>query len=557
MESHFTQKRVLAIATTAFLGLLSVFFISSSAYAAVTGSILPTGDGYSLQWTTSTGTAHYTLVDETTCNGLTDYVQTTTVGQRDAFTTSLSSVPDGSTITSIAIKPCASRVSGGGANPVMNLFHRFDGVNSADSGAYSLTGTTPAELATTTFAGLSKVKGSTTTLQVGAVLTSSTKGARLSRLSTVITYTPLAAPTALVATASSSSSTVISLAWTDNATNETGYLIERGLSSTTLSQIGSSATSTYTDKTAAPGTTYYYKVRATNTGGNSAYSNIASATTGSVPSAPTTLSTASISSSQIDLSWTDTASNETGYSIERSLTSGSGFSLVATRTANTVAYSDTGLSNGTTYFYRVKATNGYGSSAYSNESSTTTAPAPLTAPSGLTGTQDASLIQINLSWTDNSTDETAFAVERKLSTSGSYTHLATTSANATTYNDNTVTGGATYNYRVRGYKTAMYGSYSNIATATAPNVPGTPFLSTSISTSTPGGINLSYFGSNTSFYTIERSFTSTTSFSFLSTSSSLFYVDVPPSNGTWWYRVFGTNNYGSSGYSNADTETLP
>jgi hypothetical protein len=440
----------------------------------------------------------------------------------------------------------------------MKLFYRYDGVNSADGGSYSLTGTTPAGLSTTNFA-LSKVKSSTTTLQVGAVLSSGTKGARLSQLATVITYTPLTAPSALVATPSLSSTTQVTLTWTDNSSNETGFLVERGLSTTTFSQIGSvgSSTTTYTDKTVSAGTTYYYRIRATNTGGNSTYSNTATATTGSLPSAPTTLSTASAGSSQINLSWTDTSSNETGFSIERSLTSGTGFSLVATRTADTVAYSDTGLSSGTTYYYRVYATNGYGASGYSNESATTTAGSAPAAPSSLTGSQDPTSIKINLSWTDNSSDETAFAVERKLATSGTYAHIATTSANAVSYDDTTVAQGVTYNYRLRAYNAGGYSSYSNTATATAPSVPAAPSLSAVVSSTTPTDVVLSYFTSGANYYTIERSFTSTSSFSFLATSTVGTYTDVNPGSGTWWYRVTGTNNYGASAYSPFAFVVLP
>jgi hypothetical protein len=54
----------------------------------------------------------------------------------------------------------------------MNIFYRFGGVDSADAGNYSLSGTTPTDLATTTFSGLLLAKGSSSTLEVGAVLSS-------------------------------------------------------------------------------------------------------------------------------------------------------------------------------------------------------------------------------------------------------------------------------------------------------------------------------------------------------------------------------------------------
>src|SRR5207245_1606486 len=101
--------------------------------------------------------------------------------------------------------------------PVVNVFYRTGGVNSADAGGYSLgNGTTPTEtgIATTSFSGISILKGAGTSLEVGAVLTTDTngKGAKLSRIATTLTYTE--APSNLSATAPYSSR--IDLTWTDN-----------------------------------------------------------------------------------------------------------------------------------------------------------------------------------------------------------------------------------------------------------------------------------------------------------------------------------------------------
>jgi len=92
-----------------------------------------------------------------------------------------------------------------------------------------------------------------------------------------------AAPTSLVATAASSSS--INLTWTDNSTNETGFYIERapnsGGSPGTFVQVGSVGVgvTSYPDTGLAASTTYWYRVRAYNVAGDSAYTNNASATT--------------------------------------------------------------------------------------------------------------------------------------------------------------------------------------------------------------------------------------------------------------------------------------
>ena len=91
-----------------------------------------------------------------------------------------------------------------------------------------------------------------------------------------------------------------------------------------------------------------------------------------LPAAPANLSATSVSSSQINLSWTDQSTNETGFQIERKTGAGGTYALIMTTTANATAYSDTGRVEGTLYFYRVRAVNGAGNSAYSNEANATT-----------------------------------------------------------------------------------------------------------------------------------------------------------------------------------------
>ncbi len=90
------------------------------------------------------------------------------------------------------------------------------------------------------------------------------------------------------------------------------------------------------------------------------------------PAAPSGLNAVANSSSQITLSWVDNANNESGFKLERSLTSGSGFSQIATPAANVISHPNTGLTASTQYFYRIRATNAAGDSAYSNEASATT-----------------------------------------------------------------------------------------------------------------------------------------------------------------------------------------
>jgi hypothetical protein len=76
--------------------------------------------------------------------------------------------------------------------------------------------------------------------------------------------------------------------------------------------------------------------------------------------------------------------------------------------------------------------------------------------------------ELTVSWTDNSTTEDGFQVERKTGTTGSYSQIATVGANTTSYTDTGLTGGSTYCYHVRAFNSAGTSSYSNEACGVVP-----------------------------------------------------------------------------------------
>jgi hypothetical protein len=91
------------------------------------------------------------------------------------------------------------------------------------------------------------------------------------------------------------------------------------------------------------------------------------------PAAPSTLTANARSTNRIDLAWTDTATTEGRFILERATNSSFTSNLTSlTLGANTTSYSDTTLNANTTYFYRIRAYNTAGYSAYSNTASATT-----------------------------------------------------------------------------------------------------------------------------------------------------------------------------------------
>ena len=358
-----------------------------------------------------------------------------------------------------------------------------------------------------------------------------------------------AAPSGLTATAIST--TQVNLSWVDNSPNETGFRIERsiGTNFVEITTVGAGIT-TFSDTGLVPGTNYLYRVRATNLLGDSAYSNQATATTLVPPPAtPTGLAATATSSSQINLTWSDVAT-ETGFKIERKTGSGGTYAQIATVGAGVTTYSNTGLSGNTTYFYRIRATNAGGDSAYSAEASATTLNSPPAAPATLTAVA-ASGTQINLSWPDVA-NETGYKVERKTGSGGTYAQIGTTTTGVLTYSDSGLTAGTTYFYRVRATNSAGDSSYSPEASATTLNSPAAPATLTAVAASSTQ-INLSWADvANETGYKIERKTGSSGTYAQIATTGAgvLTYSNTGLTTGTtYFYRVRATNATGDSPYS--------
>ena len=263
--------------------------------------------------------------------------------------------------------------------------------------------------------------------------------------SATTTAAPLNAPSNLVAIASG---TNITLSWTDNSDNETGFKLERSLSgvnSWTQIAVISANTTFYGDTGLSPGTAYDYRIRSYTASSNSSYSSTATATTLALPNAPLYLATNTLSSTEITISWTDDSNNETGFKIERS-PNNSTWTQIATVSANETMYSDTGLTPQTTYYYRVRAYNAAGNSSYSNTDSGYTFQAPPAAPIDF-DIVVLSTSSVKLTWTDVATDETGFVIDR--STDGGLTWYSreVKTPNLNQFTDTGLSLG-TYSYRV-------------------------------------------------------------------------------------------------------------
>jgi FtsP/CotA-like multicopper oxidase with cupredoxin domain len=300
-----------------------------------------------------------------------------------------------------------------------------------------------------------------------------------------------AAPTNVVATAVSS--TVVNLTWTDNSANEAGFVISRcvadaaGACTGPLVMLTTTAPNaqSYSDATAVANTTYVYQVIAHNAAGDSAPALSNVVTTLAAPAnAPSNLKATVTSDTQVSLSWTDNSSapnNESGFLVQRSADNGatwvdvapigtvpqnSGPKLNISVAADAVAYADSGLTQNTTYLYRVASVTAGGAAASAPVTVTTNyAAAP--AIGAVTGT--ALWNQVTLSWPAAS-PSTNFRIDRTggAGPAASFTvpGNAVGAITANQYVDTAVIQNTAYSYTVTAVNGPNTGTASTPATIT-------------------------------------------------------------------------------------------
>jgi hypothetical protein len=170
--------------------------------------------------------------------------------------------------------------------------------------------------------------------------------------------------------------TSLTLSWSDNATNESGFRILRSLAPdgpVTSFSVPADVT-TFTDSALPQGTTVYYRIQsfnATTNGELSAQLAVATRSTDSPPPSPGTPVLSEVTPSSVRLTWTDTSLNEDSFEIEQSSDPVTSWSTVATTPFNSSSTVITGLTPFTPYSFRVRATNPSGSTSSAIVTTTT------------------------------------------------------------------------------------------------------------------------------------------------------------------------------------------
>ena len=440
------------------------------------------------------------------------------------------------------------------AVPGATAYNVYRSTTSGQWGTTPLTGSSP--VSSTSYTDATAANG-TTYYYVVTANKAGTSGnaATVGGYSNVTSAQPAPPPVAPTIQPPTTSDGSVSLTWNVPA-NAQSYTVYRATSSGgTYTQRSSSNFSgnSWTDNNLTDGTTYYYEVAATGVGGTSPNSQPVSATPQVLP--PTNLM-ANAGDSSVSLSWTLSTSSSVNYVVYRSTSSGGTYSKANAGTITNNTWTDNSVTDGTTYYYQVVATNGPSTSAFSNNVNATPQVAPPTNPAATPS--DGS---VRVTWTPSPNTSATYVVYRSTSSGSGYAKASVNPISTSNWVDNSVTDGTTYYYEVA----AVLGSNTSTFTSYAAATPQVAPPTSPMATATDGSVRVTWtLSPNTSAtYVVYRSTSSGSGYTKASVNpiSTNNWTDNSAVNGTTYYyeveAVLGSSTSPFTTYVAATPQVLP
>jgi fibronectin type 3 domain-containing protein len=375
------------------------------------------------------------------------------------------------------------------------------------------------------------------------------------------------APTGLAVTGSSLSS--LSVGWTNNDPSVTSYDVQlcSGSGCSSYAAVsGSPFTGILTSYTASgltPQSTYRIQVRADNSAGSSAWLTSGDLTTpasSSPPADPSNLVWTANTANTVSVSWTDNATNELAYEVQTCASAGCSSFAAASGSpfpANTTSYQLTGLTEGSSYRVRVRATNSYGDSGWLTSGD-------LVAFGGLLAIASVTSTSLQLSW--NAVGSAAsYSIYNTAGASPVY--VASVASGNLSYAVTGLSPATSYTYRVRAFTASGVSdeNTNDVSQTTAALSPPSAPTNLVINSTTTSSITISWTGGDptTSSYDIQACGGSgcssylTLGGSPVSAATTTYAYTGLSAASTYRMQVRATNGAGSSAWLQSGDITTP
>ena len=384
--------------------------------------------------------------------------------------------------------------------------------------------------------------------------------------SAVVTATPLTAPGQPVGAIATAGDSSVMLTWaaptTDGGSPVTGYRIERSLGAGGWTVLAASVVGTsYQVSGLTNGTAEQFRITALNNAGSGLPVSTSSVTPRSIPGAATSLS-ATLGNGSATIAWTapstDGGSTITGYVVERS--NDGGLTWSGAGSTATTSFVASGLANGTTYAFRVRAVNVAGQGVASSATSVTPSTVPGAPLNPVATAGDGS---VTIVWaapaTDGGLSVSSYIVEQSTDGGISWQTVVTTADRSAVVSG--LANGSVYRFRISARNAAGTGSSVSLSGAIAPRTPPTAPVNLSVVASDGTAalvwaVPTSDGGAPVTSYIVERSTDGGRTWATATTTSTTGAVLSGLTNGTAYaFRVIAVNAAGSGAPSAPVTAT--